>query len=43
MLAAETVVVNDNRNRTLAYSLATGKQTGGASTSPAAPRPEPER
>ena len=34
VLAADTVIVNDNRNRTLAYSLATGKQTGGAFGTP---------
>ena len=34
VLAGGTVVVNDNRNRTLAYSLATGKQTGGAFGTP---------
>ena len=34
VLAGGTLVVNDNRNRTLAYSLATGKKTGGAFGAP---------
>jgi hypothetical protein len=34
VLAGGTLVVNDNRNRTLAYSLATGKKTGGAFGTP---------
>jgi hypothetical protein len=34
VLAAGTLVVNDNRNRTLAYALASGKQTGGAFGTP---------
>jgi hypothetical protein len=34
VLEAGTLVVNDNRNRTLAYSLATGKRTGSAFGTP---------
>jgi hypothetical protein len=34
VLAGDTVIVNDNRNRTLAYSLATGAQTGSAFGTP---------
>ena len=34
VLAAGTLVVNDNRNRTLAYSVETGKQTGSAFGTP---------